>query len=134
MIEGATAQVFEPQVSDYYHVVVTSQGGCSSEASNEIYATVVGVETVRISNSLGAFVNASTGNIHVDFSIVKNSPVQISLLNILGQQTGILAAYNEKAAGNHSLKASANDLKPGIYFIRLQAGDYNAVRKIVISE
>jgi hypothetical protein len=134
MIEGAVNQIFEPTVSDYYHVVVSSAEGCTSEVSNEIYMTVVGVETVKAENSLVAYFNASGNHLNINYSLIKSSPVRISMLNLLGQQTLLLADLQQIQAGSHSLNPSTNGLKPGIYFVKLQAGDYSAVRKIVISE
>ena len=134
IIEGAMNQVFEPTVSDFYHVVVTSTEGCTSEVSNEIYMTVVGVETIRALNSLVVYSSASNNVLNISYSLIKSGPVRISLLNLLGQQTMLLADFQQIQAGSHSLTPATNGLKPGIYFVKLQAGDYNAVRKIVISE
>ncbi len=133
IIEGAVNQNFEPTVSDYYHVFVTSPQGCISEASNEIYMTVVGVETIKAGNSLVVYSNTS-GSLNISYSLLKSSPVRISLLNLLGQQTALLADIRQIQAGSHSFSAATDILKPGIYFVKLQAGDYTAVRKIVLSE
>jgi len=134
MIEGAINQMFEPIVSDFYHVVVTSTAGCESEPSNEIYMTVVGVTTMKVENTMEIYPNPFKKQLHIDFSLKQNNPVQISLVNLLGQEISRLGDFSQMQAGIHSITVSPENLKPGIYFIKLVAGDFNVVRKIVLSE
>lgn len=133
-VEGAVNQIFEPTVSDFYHVVVMNAAGCESEASNEIYMTVVGVENRIAENSLEVYPNPFRSNLQISYNLLKNGPVRISLHNLLGQETALLADLTHATAGNHLLTVMPANLKPGIYFIKLQAGDYTAVRKVVLSE
>ncbi|MFH1121997.1 MAG: C25 family cysteine peptidase [Bacteroidota bacterium] len=133
-VDGAVNQVFEPAVSDYYHVVVSSAPGCESAASNEIYMTVVGVENLKAGNSLDVYPNPFRNNLHISYNLVKTASVRISLLNLLGQETVVFENNQSVQAGNHTMTVSPTNLKPGIYFIKLQAGDFSTVRKIVLSE
>ncbi|NTW24018.1 MAG: T9SS type A sorting domain-containing protein, partial [Lentimicrobium sp.] len=133
-IEGAVDQIFEPLVSDFYHVMVSSAAGCDSEPSNEIYMTVVGVENLTAENSLTIYPNPFRTDLHISYNLEKNGPVRISLLNLLGQETVLLADYQQIQAGSHSITVTPANLKAGIYFIRLQSGDFTTVRKIVLSE
>jgi len=133
-IEGAIEQIFEPLVSDFYHVVVSSALGCDSEPSNEIYMTVVGVENLIAENSLTVYPNPFRSDLNISYNLEKNGPVRISLLNLLGQETLLLADLQQMQAGSHLLTVSPANLKAGIYFIRLQSGDFTTVRKIVLSE
>ncbi|MCO5264796.1 MAG: C25 family cysteine peptidase [Lentimicrobium sp.] len=133
-IEGAVDQIFEPVVSDYYHVVVSSAAGCESEASNEIYMTVVGVETVDAENALVLYPNPFRNQLHINFNLKQANSAKISVVNLLGQEIMQLGNYTQLQSGSHSLTVSAENLKPGIYFIKLVSGDFSAVRKVVLSE
>ncbi|KAF0196437.1 MAG: kgp [Bacteroidetes bacterium] len=133
-VEGAVNQIFEPTVSDYYHVVVTSIAGCESAASNEIYYTVEGVSNLKTENNMEVYPNPFRNNLHISYNLSKSGAVRISLLNLLGQEALVLNDNSSVAAGNHNLTVSPSNLKPGIYFIKLQSGDFTIVRKIVLSE
>lgn len=134
LIEGEVSQTFEPAVSDFYHVVVTSATGCVSESSNEIYMTVVGVETISVENSLAVYPNPFVKDLHISYNLSKTGSVRISLMNLLGQETLLLTDKQSVQAGNHSFTITPSGLKPGIYFIKIESGDYSAVKKIVLSE
>jgi len=133
-VEGAVNQIFEPTVSDYYHVVVTSVAGCESAASNEIYYTVEGVTNLTAENNMEVYPNPFRNNLHISYNLTKTGAVRISLLNLLGQETLVLSDNPSVQAGNHNFTVSPSNLKPGIYFIKLQSGDFTIVRKIVLSE
>lgn len=133
-VEGAVNQVFEPVVSDFYHVVVTSAEGCASETSNEIYMTVVGVETIKTENTLVVYPNPFHKQLHVDFNLKQANPARISLVNLLGQEITLLGNYTHLEAGIHSFTISPENLKPGIYFIKLVSGDFTVVRKVVLAQ
>ncbi len=133
-VEGAINQTFEPTTSDYYHVVVTSAAGCESNASNEIYFTVEGVTNMTAENNMEVYPNPFRNNLHISYSLLKSGAVRISLLNLLGQEIVMLNDKLTVQAGNHNLTVSPSNLKPGIYFIKLQSGDLTIVRKIVLSE
>jgi len=132
-VEGAVNQIFEPAVSDFYHVMVTSTEGCVSEPSNEIYMTVVGVSQLSIGNALEVYPNPFRNRVQITYSLRQAGDVRISLLNLLGQEISVLSS-NTAAQGQHSLVVKPAGLRPGIYFIRLQCNDFNAIRKVVLSE
>jgi hypothetical protein len=133
-VEGAVNPTFEPAVSDFYHVVVASTNGCESAPSNEIYVTVVGVDNISADNSLNVYPNPFRNNLHIDYNLIKTGSVQISLLNLLGQETVVLLNNPLVQAGAHSVTVAPANLKPGIYFVRLKSGDFTTVCKIVLSE
>jgi hypothetical protein len=133
-VEGAVNQIFEPVVSDFYHVVVASTEGCVSESSNEIYMTVVGVETMKAENSLVVYPNPFRKQLHIDFNLKQANPVRISVVNLLGQEISLLGDFAQLQAGAHAVTISPENLNPGIYFIKLVSGDFTVVRKIVLSE
>lgn len=57
--------------------------------------------------------------------------VRIDLYNVLGQSVrSIMSDF--VPAGEHSMTLSSGGLSGGIYFYRLQAGDFSVTRKLVI--
>lgn len=132
-IEGAVNQIYEPEVSDYYHVVVTSEAGCASDPSNQIYMTVTGTENLIAENSLSIYPNPFHRDLHISYNLIKNGPVRISLLNLLGQETMLLSDQESVQSGAHSITV-APALKPGVYFIKLQSNDFTTTRKVILSE
>ncbi|KAF0203466.1 MAG: hypothetical protein FD170_1185 [Bacteroidetes bacterium] len=132
-IEGAVNQVFEPLVSDYYYVVVTSAEGCVSEPSAEIYFSMVDVKNNPANGELSVFPNPFRNQLNINFGVKQQSQVKISLLNLLGQEIKVIKD-GSFASGNHTLTYQSSGLTPGIYFLKLESGDNTSVRKVVLSE
>ncbi|MFQ6115945.1 MAG: T9SS type A sorting domain-containing protein [bacterium] len=67
----------------------------------------------------------------ISFQLPKTSQVNLSIYNIKGQLVRTL--LNEKrTAGHHSVTWKANGVGSGIYFYRITAGNYSAVKKCTI--
>jgi len=67
----------------------------------------------------------------ISYSIAKPGVVRIELYNALGQKVRTLV--NEyKPAGQHAVQLNASDLASGVYFYRIQAGDFTATKKMVL--
>lgn len=133
IIEGAVNQIYEPLVADYYHVIVTSAAGCISVPSEEFYFSGVGVESFKAAGEMTVYPVPFRNQLNISFNLPKAGQTKISLLNLLGQeiQTITEGTLNQ---GNHSLVFYPYGLKPGIYFLKLQANDKTSVRKVVFSE
>jgi len=57
--------------------------------------------------------------------------VNLSLYNIAGQRVAVLVDERQ-SAGTHQVEFDASHLAGGVYFYRLQAGDYVETRKMVV--
>jgi hypothetical protein len=57
--------------------------------------------------------------------------VQLKVYDILGREVATLV-NKEQAPGNYSVRFSADNLTSGIYFYRLQAGNFSAVKKMIL--
>ena len=72
--------------------------------------------------------NASTT---IQYDLVKDSPVNIGIYDILGQR--VVTLVNQKQpAGHHQVIWNATDVSSGIYFYKLSAGDYSETKKMVL--
>ncbi|MBU1638255.1 T9SS type A sorting domain-containing protein, partial [bacterium] len=54
-----------------------------------------------------------------------------AVYNVIGREVAVLT--NEiRTAGNHEITFDASLLPSGIYFYRLEAGDFTAIKKMVL--
>ena len=67
----------------------------------------------------------------IRYQLPRPAKVNIVLYNIRGQKVATLV-NEEKAPGYYTYRWDARSLSSGIYFYRMTAGDYSAVRKLVL--
>ena len=67
----------------------------------------------------------------IDFTLPQTTDVTLRVYNVLGQQVKTLV--NERmSAGSHSARFDATGLSSGMYFYRLQAGDFTAQKQMML--
>jgi hypothetical protein len=67
----------------------------------------------------------------IKFELPKSSQVRLSVYDMLGREVSLLV--NEKReAGVHEVKFDASKLASGVYFYRMQAGDFVLTRKLLL--
>ncbi len=99
------------------------------------YQTLVGgIQTTEIPNyySLAQnYPNPFNPSTSIKFSVPKPSNVLLKVYDILGKEVATLV--NElRQPGFHTVDFDASQLASGIYFYRIEAGDYNAVKKMML--
>jgi photosystem II stability/assembly factor-like uncharacterized protein len=67
----------------------------------------------------------------IKFELPKSSIVKLRVFDILGRQVSVLV-NERKDAGVHELKFDGSNLSSGVYFYRLQVGDFVQTKKLVI--
>ncbi len=67
----------------------------------------------------------------VHFEIPKQSHVLLRVYNLLGQDV-MTVMDEEKVAGGYDVRINGSSLSSGVYFYRLEAGDFAQTRKLVI--
>jgi hypothetical protein len=77
--------------------------------------------------------NPSTGPVHIAYALPQTARVRIAVFDVLGRRIA-QPLDAEQPAGTHELvwSASAGRLAPGIYLVRLEAGERHALRRCVI--
>ena len=65
----------------------------------------------------------------ITFALPVQSNVKISIYNLIGQKISELI-NNQYSAGKHSVEFSAADLSSGIYFYKIEAGSFSAIKKM----
>jgi hypothetical protein len=67
----------------------------------------------------------------IKFELPKASQVNLSVYDLLGRQVSVLV-NEKKDAGVHEVKFDASGLSSGVYFYRIQVGDFTQTRKLCL--
>ena len=70
----------------------------------------------------------------INYTIPKDGLVTIKVFNVLGREIGILV-HGHKKRGNYTVEFDANDFKglsSGVYYYRIEAGDFTESRKMLL--
>ena len=67
----------------------------------------------------------------IDFGIKNKGNVNIKILNAIGEEVTTII-NEEKEAGYYQIEFDASSLSSGVYFYRITAGNYNAVKKMLL--
>ena len=120
-----------------YSIKYSSSSGNVGAAQLIDHTVVVGVSTsgngslpteLSISQNYPNPFNPSTT---IRYSLPHRSHVTLTVFNTLGQQITVLQ-NGEVEAGYHEVQFNAAGLASGVYFYRLQAGDFVQVNKLVL--
>ena len=58
-------------------------------------------------------------------------PTTLKVYDILGREVATLVNKQQKS-GNYEVNFDASNLTSGVYFYRLQSGDFNASKKMIL--
>ncbi|MBN1338734.1 MAG: T9SS type A sorting domain-containing protein [Bacteroidales bacterium] len=122
-VNGATGQVFYPQLTDNYHVVVTNSFGCESNPSNVIYYLVTGLDEFQ-ETSIRVYPNPASGEIHIDCS----GRSEIIVINILNEVVFRKTMENN----NGRITIDLSGYAKGLYFIRVITGDGEKTGRVIM--
>ncbi|HEX9970981.1 MAG TPA: T9SS type A sorting domain-containing protein, partial [bacterium] len=67
----------------------------------------------------------------ISFSIAKAGNASLAVYNVVGQKVADLV-NGQKAAGKYQITWNANDLGSGVYFYRLEVGDFSRTMKMML--
>jgi hypothetical protein len=77
--------------------------------------------------------NPFNPNTTIKFELPQSSAVRLSVYDMLGREVSVLA--NERRdAGVHEVRFDGSNLASGVYFYRLQAGDFVQAKGLVITK
>ncbi|MBD3232632.1 MAG: T9SS type A sorting domain-containing protein [candidate division Zixibacteria bacterium] len=121
---------FEPisSASFYFEVLAPSGGSVDWNSSNWFKEDInepVPSECLLLDNYPNPF-NAKTT---ISFDIAEAGDVNLSVYNIAGQLVQTITNGNLRA-GEHRVTWDASSVSSGVYFYRLQAGDFVAIKKM----
>ena len=120
----------------YYYVVTAFDfNGNQSDASAEASATVLSVDPLaEIPDSYGLsqnYPNPFNPTTAIHFDLPEASKVKITIFNVLGKSVATLVDEN-RPAGSYTLNWDAHSYPSGMYLVRMEAGSYHSVRKMML--
>jgi len=80
-----------------------------------------------------AYPNPFNPTTEISFDIVNTQDVKLTVFNTLGQEVTCLV-NRQLQAGKHQVSFNANGLTSGVYFYRLEAGNYSAIKKMILMQ
>ena len=101
------------------------------------YLTYINNEEVNpMIIDISSFPNPFNPTTTINYSLEENSRVSLNIYNIKGQRVKTLV-NDQLSAGEHSVvwdgtDSNGNQISSGIYFYRLEAGDFQKVRKMIL--
>jgi hypothetical protein len=114
-------------ISEGYLYAGTKTGGVWKRSISEI----LGVKELTINNGqMTIYPNPVNSSLFVSFSLLAKSPVNISIYDMIGRKVSTLVD-EVKDKGEHSIKYNAEELRSGIYFVRLSSNNDSEVVKFV---
>lgn len=121
-----------------YHWRVRGQNDADSGEWSPVWSFTTGVVTAIHADEIPVnytllqnYPNPFNPTTIIEFGIPEGSDVQLSVYNMLGQRVAVL--MNEyKNAGWHRASFDASSFSSGIYFYRLQAGDFISTKKLTL--
>lgn len=97
---------------------------------------VIGIEPVAgvIPKSFGVsqnYPNPFNPVTKINFDVPKNSPVKISVFDMLGREIEVIV-NTQLTAGRYNVEWNAVNYSSGIYFYRISASDFTETRKMIL--
>ena len=111
----------------------SAQALASIQSAYSSTLSVVDVIDSENVTSLVTFPNPFTNNLSVKFNITSKSDVNVSLYTITGAK---VATFVDETltAGSHELSWNTANLAKGLYFCKIEAGEYTKTFKVIKSK
>ena len=69
----------------------------------------------------------------IPFDLLEKSSVKLVLIDVLGNVVKDMVT-GDFQAGHHGVELNARDLPTGVYFYKMEAGEYMDVKKLVVAK
>jgi Secretion system C-terminal sorting domain/Cytochrome c554 and c-prime len=107
-----------------------------NDAINKADLIVTGIASSNITKPLTFnlsqnYPNPFNPTTTISYSVPKSSPVTIKVYDILGREVETLV-NEQKVSGNYEVQFNGSKLSSGVYFYRMQAGDFVQTKKLVL--
>jgi len=130
---------FAPEAAgaDSGYIIITSNAVSSPDT---VFVKGAGVPVVGI--TAGAvprefalnqnYPNPFNPTTNIMFSLAKDAQVTLNIYDLTGREVAVLVNSELLNAGNYTRVWNAAEMPTGLYLCRIQAGDFSAVRKLVL--
>jgi len=118
----------------YFSVKAENGAGLQSAAYTSNGQTVqlaLGIDEPANGNAITVSPNPLTSSSTIKYQLPENSPVEISLLDVLGKAL-VLYRNDNAPAGKHELAFSSSNLAAGIYFVKMRTAKESKTIKVIV--
>jgi hypothetical protein len=112
------------KTAEYAQIQAALDGGASAAVKN---VNALPAECTLHQNYPNPF-NPAT---RIEYELPASSRVSLTVYDVLGREIQTLVDERQ-SAGNHSVTFNAGNLPSGVYFYRVQAGNYSATKKLLL--
>lgn len=114
-----------------YVITLTVTGPCGTDVSTEsMNANLVSVDELPMFASLEVFPNPNNGSFTIDMNLHEGMNVGFELTDVRG---AIVWSSNEGTVeGDFTQNVQLHNQPEGMYFLKIQAGEHETVRKVII--
>jgi len=121
----------QPSVKFKFEYLQNTGNNIYIDDINVTGTSTVGIQDVEFLATLSVYPNPANENSNISFSLSENNYMLIEILDITGRivETVVDQKLN---AGQHNF-SFGQKLTDGVYFVRMQAGDNDLVRKVVFA-
>jgi ligand-binding sensor domain-containing protein len=131
LIPGATnKKYYTYQIRGNYTVKVTVAHGCESPMS-DIFSFISAVEVNTANDAVSIFPNPSDGIFTLQVNVGESAMFSYDVYNILGQK---VLEDSKMLSGMHKETLNMQNFPAGVYYLRINLGDDEYQRKLVISK
>lgn len=99
------------------------------------YSSVVEINAAQMPNGIllnQNYPNPFNPSTQIQFGVSKNSPVILTIYNILGEKVSTLFSGNAVAGQVYNISFNGDKLASGIYYYKLQTNDKTEVKKMLL--
>jgi Secretion system C-terminal sorting domain len=122
----------------YWRVTAFNNAGNQSVASVDSFKTSIATGIEDLTNTIPSvykiyqnYPNPFNPTTTIKYSVPNSSFVTIKVYDILGRMVKSLV-NEQKVAGNYSVQFNGSNFASGIYFYRMQAGDFVQTKKLIL--
>jgi|WetSurMetagenome_2_1015567.scaffolds.fasta_scaffold86418_1 aminopeptidase N len=129
-----TLKFFNNALVQTFNFTVTGKPALISfDPGNKILKDKFGDEPIEIvSYSLSQnYPNPFNPNTTINYSIAGNVYVKVTVYDVLGKTVAILV-NGKQTAGKHIINFNSHNLSSGIYFYKIEAGNFTDVKKMIL--
>lgn len=128
---GDTAKTLNGLVVGQYYVIARDANGCKDSVDVLVSPTITAVNNLLLEND-GLYFdiapNPTRGQIHADVRLPETEDILIELLNVEGKKIKDVHFFHSKTA---TLDEDLSFFEAGIYFVKLTAGNYSIVKRVL---
>ncbi len=103
-----------------------------SAAAELARGMIVDIDEVLTADDISIHPNPVTSNANIEFSLQNQANVSIAVFDILGKQV-INIHEGMMSGGSHNIQLNSNDMRQGIYFVKIQLNNEVVTKKIMVN-